>query len=134
MDTMNDAAENSAAEHYIRAREYLASRASNSLILAISEFTKVVEADPDYKDAYERLKYALEEEQGMREDISDFEATLATDPNDVATRYRMAAFLRILGRDDDAIHHWRVVAKLEFPDWSKSARKMLRKHYQIIES
>jgi len=129
----NEVAENNAEEYYARAREHLASRASGSLLSAISELTKVVAADPDYKDARVRLRYAIEEKQGILEYISDFEQTLVLNPNDVATHYRLADYLRAMGRDDEAIQHWRIVAKLDYPDWSKSARKMLRKYYRIIE-
>ena len=111
----------------------MASRASGSLISAITEFEKVVAIDPDYRDACERLGYASEEKKGILEYIYDFEMILATNPDDVPTRYDLAYYLRTLGRDEEAIHHWSIAAKLEYPDWSKSARKMLRKHYQIIE-
>ena len=123
-----------AAEHYALAREYLASRASGSLVSAIAEFIKVVEVDPDYKDARVRLNHAIEEERGILEYISEFEQILASNPDDVATHYRLADYLRAMGRDDEAVQHWRIVAKLEYPDWSKSARKMLRKHYQTTEA
>ncbi len=112
----------------------MASRASGSLISAIVKLTKVVAADPDYKDARVRLGYALEEKEGILEYISEFEAILAADPNDVPTHYRLADYLRAMGRDEEAIQHWRIAAKLQYPDWSKSARKMLRKHYQITEA
>jgi len=129
----NSEAENYVTEHYALARQHLASRASGSLLLAIAEFTKVVAIDPDYRDAYERLGYALQEEKNILEYISEFQELLAADPNDVPTRYRLARYLRTMGRNEKAIQHWRIVAKMDYPDWSKSARKMLRKHYQIIE-
>ena len=133
LERTNEVVANNAEEHYLRAREHLASRASGSLLSAIAELTKVVAADPDYKDARVRLNNAIEEERGILEYISEFEQILASDPNDVATHYRLADYLRAMGRDDEAVQHWRIVAKLEYPDWSKNARKMLRKHYQIIE-
>ena len=123
----------SAAEHYALAREHMASSASGSLISAIAEYRKVVAIEPDYKDARVRLGYALEEEAGIREDISGFETILAANSDDVPIHYRLASFLRILGRDEEAIQHWRIAAKLDYPDCSKSARKMLRKHYQTTE-
>ena len=129
----NSEAEDYVAVHYALARQHMASRASGSLILAIAEYTKVMAADPNYKDSCERLGYALEEEKGILQYISEFEEFLAANPDDVPTRYRLADYLRTMGRNEEAIHHWRVAAKLEYPDWSKSARKMLRKHYQITE-
>jgi len=129
----NSEAENYVTEHYALARQHLASHTSGSLLLAIAELTKVVAADPNYRDARERLEYALQEEKDILEYISDFEMLLATNPNDVPTRYRLARYLRTMGQDEEAIQQWRIVAKMNYPDWSKSARKMLRKHYQIIE-
>jgi len=133
-DKTNNVLESEAAKHYTLAREYMASRASGSLLSAIAEFEKVVAIDPDYSDARERLEYALEEKKGILEYIYDFEQILATNPDDIPTRYDLAYYFRTLGRDEEAIHHWRIVGRMEYPDWSKSARKMLRKHYQIIES
>ena len=129
----NDEAANYAAEHYALARNVMASRAPGSLLLAIAEYEKVVAIDSDYRDARERLGYAVEEEKGILEYIAEFEEHLAVNPDDVPTRYKLASYFRVMGRNEEAIQHWRIVAQMNTPDWSKSARKMLRKHYQIIE-
>ena len=111
----------------------MASRAPGSLLLAIAEYEKVVAIDSDYRDARERLGYALEDMKGVLEYIAELEEYLATNPDDVPKRYDLAFYFRVMGRNEEAIQQWRIVAKMNYPDWSKSARKMLRKHYQIIE-
>lgn len=97
------------------------------LVVAIELWQEALLVDPDCDEAKLRLAYALEEQQGILDEIQENNSNLRLAPNHVAMLYRQACLFCLMARDEEARTFWQKVIDLDDESWAKSARKMLRK-------
>ena len=109
-----------------------------SLVEAIVEFQKAVDADPDFSVARDQLGYALQEKEWIEEDIPRMRAELNAPECDPTTeenlreRNHLGWLCYCLGRDEEASTEWKWVVNNGTGNAQKSARKRLRKYLHVV--
>jgi tetratricopeptide (TPR) repeat protein len=117
-------------------------QSQNKIADAISEYTKVIAADPSYFLAYYDLGIAYASIGQPDRALDNYELALMADPNYVNARYNYAVQLQALGYTDDAVAqckkilavnpndattHW-LLGRLYARD--RATRAEARDHYQ----
>lgn len=98
---------------------------------AIEAYRLAAAADPQCQEAQERLLYAREEREDILSEVGNARERLASRPDDVQERFRLAQRLEPLGRWEEAMAEFVEVVRIDGAGrWGKSARKMLQKHAQ----
>gem|GEM_PF-2285845 len=95
---------------------------------AIDTWLKATQIDPSCSEAKMRLGYALDEKQGILDELQELSQQVSQSPHDAAAHYRIAYLMFTLGHDDEARAAWLRVMQVDDGTWAKSSRKMLRKH------
>jgi tetratricopeptide (TPR) repeat protein len=101
---------------------------SGRLDLVIAAWQNALEINPNDDIARVQLDYALCECAGVKSAMDEANQTLADSPDDVMERYHLAENYLTLGYGAKAKAEWEKISARNLENWSKSARKMIRKH------
>jgi tetratricopeptide (TPR) repeat protein len=101
--------------------------------LELLAWQNALHLDPYDSLAQRRLERCLRERADLLEMIAEAEQQLAETPEDVKTRHYLAHHYFSEGRIAEAKAQWEQVAAIETENWSKHARKMIRKHCWSVE-
>ena len=111
---------------------------NQSIIGAIAECQKAVDADPDFREAREKLGYALREKEEIEEEILKIRANvealaqgLTTNAN-LQERNKLALFCYMIGWYEEARTEWEWIISHDSGHAQKDARKRLRRYPRII--
>ena len=109
-----------------------------SLVEAIAEYRKAVDADPGFQMAQDQLGYSLQEKEWIKEDISEMRAKIDALTDDLPTdenlreRNHLGWLCYCLGQNEEARTEWEWVVRYGTGNAQKSARKRLRKHLNVV--
>ena len=100
-----------AADHWLDKGDALSD--AGKLPEALQAYTKAIETEPDYSDAYYSRALAYDDLGDVENAMKDYQKTIALNPNDACAHNNLAIDQQTIGETDQALAHFNEAITLD---------------------